>query len=159
MYIRSDWFGIVNGQISSIFDSYLPATHPYFCFRMITWVNMNWFSPNLVCAAILWRSCLGLLMIKFCQFLTVICPPNVHIFCFQMITWVNINRYSPDLVCALILWRSGLGLLMGKFCHVLCFYFYRGEKFCIFCLLSYRPRPFWKGFNFRKEISLIILIF
>ena len=30
------WFGIANEQISSVFDSYLPATHPYFCLRMIT---------------------------------------------------------------------------------------------------------------------------
>ena len=29
-------FGIANGQILSIFDSYLPATHPYICFRTIT---------------------------------------------------------------------------------------------------------------------------
>ena len=26
------WFGIANGQIASIFDSYLPVTCPYFCF-------------------------------------------------------------------------------------------------------------------------------
>ena len=26
-------FGIANGQISSIFDSYLPKTYPYFSFR------------------------------------------------------------------------------------------------------------------------------
>ena len=31
------WFGIGNGQISSIFDkTYLPMTHLYFHFRMIT---------------------------------------------------------------------------------------------------------------------------
>ena len=30
------WFGIANRQISSIFDSYLPATHQFFCFRAIT---------------------------------------------------------------------------------------------------------------------------
>ena len=31
------WFEIANGQISSNFDgSYLPKTHPYFHFRMIT---------------------------------------------------------------------------------------------------------------------------
>ena len=41
-----------------------------FCLGMITWVNINGFSPNLVCALILWRSGLGLLMAKFRQFLT-----------------------------------------------------------------------------------------
>ena len=68
------WFGIANGQILSILDSYLPATHPYFCFWMITWINVDWFSPNLVCALIVWRSAFGLLMGKFCQFFyRVIC--------------------------------------------------------------------------------------
>ena len=38
-----------------------------FRFRMITWVNINGFSWNLVCAWILWRSGLGLLMDKFRQ--------------------------------------------------------------------------------------------
>ena len=41
-----------------------------FRFRMITWVNINGFWPNLVYALILWRSGLGLLMGKFRQFLT-----------------------------------------------------------------------------------------
>ena len=53
------WFGNTNGRISSIFGSYLPATHPHFCFQMITWVtwvNVSGFSPNLGCALILWRS-------------------------------------------------------------------------------------------------------
>ena len=50
------WFGIANGQSSSIFDSYQPATHPYFVFNTITWVNTSGFSPNLVYALILWRS-------------------------------------------------------------------------------------------------------
>ena len=61
------WFGIANGQISSNFDSYLPETRPYFRFRMITWLNIIWFLPNLVCAWILYRSGLGLLMDKFHQ--------------------------------------------------------------------------------------------
>ena len=67
-------FGIANGRISSIFDSYLPSIHPYFTFRTITWINLNGFSPNLICAVILWRSALGLLISKFYQFLTVIWP-------------------------------------------------------------------------------------
>ena len=44
-----------------------------FCFRMITRVNFNGFSPNLMCALILWTFGLELLMGKFRQFLTVIC--------------------------------------------------------------------------------------
>ena len=36
------WFGIANGQISSIFwQSYLPRIRPYFYFWIITWVNFN----------------------------------------------------------------------------------------------------------------------
>ena len=67
MYVRGEWFGIVNGQILSIFDSYLSVTHLYFCFQTITLVNVSGFSPNLVCALILQRSDLGLLMGKFRQ--------------------------------------------------------------------------------------------
>ena len=62
-----------------------PSVHPsvrlsVFCFRMITWVNINWFSPNLVCALILWRIGLGLLMGNFRHNLTVICSRHAHIF-------------------------------------------------------------------------------
>ena len=42
----------------------------HFEFRMITRVNINGFSPNFVCALILWRSGLGLLMGKFHQIFT-----------------------------------------------------------------------------------------
>ena len=41
-----------------------------FRFRMITWVNINGFSPNLLWALILWRSGVGLLMDEFCQIFT-----------------------------------------------------------------------------------------
>ena len=55
---------------------------PVFRFRMITWVNINGFSPNLVCVLILWRSGLGLLMGKFSQrtFDGIFCPRYAHIF-------------------------------------------------------------------------------
>ena len=46
----------------------------------ITWVNSNGFSPNLMCALMLWRSGFGLLIHRFRQFLTVICPRHAHIF-------------------------------------------------------------------------------
>ena len=63
------WFGIANGQIWSVFDSYLSATHPYFHFLMITSADTNQVSPNFICALI-WRSSFGLMMGKFRQFLT-----------------------------------------------------------------------------------------
>ena len=68
-----------------------PSVHPSVChtsvrpsvfrFRMITWVNINEISPNLVCALFLWRSGLGLLMGKFSSiFDGVICPRHANIF-------------------------------------------------------------------------------
>ena len=53
-----------------------------FSFQMITLVNINGFSPNLVCALILWRSGLGLLMGKFRQFLTELSARDTPIFSF-----------------------------------------------------------------------------
>ena len=41
---------------------------PDLCFHMITSIKISGFSPNLVCALILWRSGLGLLIGKFLQF-------------------------------------------------------------------------------------------
>ena len=60
-----------------------PCVRPYvFRFRMITWVNINGFSPNLVCALILWSSGLGLLLGKFRQTLTEISARDTPIFSF-----------------------------------------------------------------------------
>ena len=64
-------------------QNYLPATHPYFHFWMITSVNINGFSPNLVCALILWRSALRLLMVEFRPFLTELSAHNTSIFYFR----------------------------------------------------------------------------
>ena len=47
------WFGIAYGKLLLIVDSYLPATRLIFCFQTIGYVNINGFSPNLVCALIL----------------------------------------------------------------------------------------------------------
>ena len=51
-------------------------------FQMITLVNINGFSPNLVCALILWRSGLGLLIGKFRQILTDLSARGTPIFSF-----------------------------------------------------------------------------
>ena len=52
----------------------------YSRFQVINRVNVNEFSPNLVCALTICidivKICLGLLMGKFHDFLTVICPPH-----------------------------------------------------------------------------------
>ena len=79
------WFGIANEQILSILTGL--SAHGtsvfffvfFFYFRVITLVNISGFSPHLMCALILLRSALGLLMGKFGQFLTVICHQHIHI--------------------------------------------------------------------------------
>ena len=48
----------------------------------MTSVNINGFSPNLVCALIWWRPGLGLLMSKFSQFLTELSACDTSIFSF-----------------------------------------------------------------------------
>ena len=53
-----------------------------FCFRMITCVNISGFSPNLVCALILWRSGFGMLMGKICQILMELSAEDTPIFLF-----------------------------------------------------------------------------
>ena len=82
----------------------------FFHFRMIILVNVNGFSPNVVCALIFWRSAFGLLISEFRQLLAT--RPYFHIW---TITLVNINGFSPNLVCALILWTTAFRLLMNEF--------------------------------------------
>ena len=67
---------------SVIHLSVRPSVSPFFCSRMITWVNNNGFSPNLVCALILWRSGLGLLMGKFRQIFTELSARDMPKFLF-----------------------------------------------------------------------------
>ena len=55
----------------------------FFHFWTITLVNINEFSPNLICALILWRSALGLLMDEFRPFLTELSARNTSVFYFQ----------------------------------------------------------------------------
>ena len=62
-----------------------------FRFRMITWVNINGFSPDLVCALILWISGLGLLMGRFRQFLTELSARDTPIFSFPN---YNLSKYQ-----------------------------------------------------------------
>ena len=53
-----------------------------FHFRMITLVNINGFSPNLVCALILWISGFGLLTGRFHQIFTELSAQDTSIFLF-----------------------------------------------------------------------------
>ena len=117
------WFGIANAQISSTYDSYLPATCPYFCFRMIIWVNISRFSP---CALILWRSGFGLLMGKFCQFLTgVICSLYdsgrvFHVFILNMNSGGALITSDQSSGCHIvIIFRPAFAKITGN-CHPKC---------------------------------------
>ena len=47
------WFGLLMGKLRHFWQIYLPATIPYFRFRMMI---ANEFSQNVGCALILWRS-------------------------------------------------------------------------------------------------------
>ena len=53
MYIRGECFGIVTGQILSVFDSYLPAIHKYFHFRTMTSKNQLIFTKLGMCIDII----------------------------------------------------------------------------------------------------------
>ena len=91
----------------------LSSVRPCIRFRTITWVNTSGFPPNLVCALILWRSGLGMLM-GFRQCLTELPVREMPVFSFLDDNLIIINGFSPNLVCALILCKASLGLLMAK---------------------------------------------
>ena len=74
------WFGIANGQILTELSS---RDTPIFSFLDDNLSKHNGFPPNLVCALILWRSGLGLLMGKFHQILTELSAPDRPIFSFS----------------------------------------------------------------------------
>ena len=78
--IVKTWFGIADGKISSVFDSYLPPTRPYLNFWTKTLVNLNRLSPNMVCALILLRSALRLPLGKCRLFLTELSARNTSVF-------------------------------------------------------------------------------
>ena len=72
-----------------------------------------------ICALMLRKSGFGLLIGKFCQFLTQLSACDTSVFSLW-ITYmqVNVNGFSWNLVCALILWGFVLGLHICKFCHL-----------------------------------------
>ena len=75
------WFHVGRPCICpSVCQSYVRPS--VFRFRMITWVNINWFSPNLVCALILWISGSGLLMGQFRQMFTELSAKDMPILSF-----------------------------------------------------------------------------
>ena len=97
------WFGIVNGQISSIFDSLICPPH-VFCFPNNNQGKYQWVFVKLdMCidiVEILFGISNGQIPSIFDSYL-----PVTHPSIFQTITGVNINGFSPNFVCGLILWR------------------------------------------------------
>ena len=73
------YYGITLALCVSICLLYI---RPYFCFQMITWVNVSGLSQNLVYVLKLWRSGLRLLMGKFHKFLTELSAHGMSKFSF-----------------------------------------------------------------------------
>ena len=82
LYIFIPSHTIVTGCYGFKLDVRVSVRLAVFCFQMTMWVNINGFWPNLVCALILWRSGLGLLMGKFRQILTELSAWDTPIFSF-----------------------------------------------------------------------------
>ena len=103
----------------SRWTSVCPSVRPsVFRFR-ITCVNINGFSPNLVCALILWRSGFGLLMGKFRQILTELSARDTPIFSFPDDNLSKHQWIFTKLGMCIDIMKSGLGLLIGKFRPIL----------------------------------------
>ena len=113
------WFGIANGQFSSNFDGWWLEFH----FRVMTWVNINVFSPNLVCALIFKRSGLGLLMGKFCQIFRELSARDTPIFLFLDNNLSKCQGILTELGTCLMWRRSGwdcYGQILSTFDRVIC---------------------------------------
>ena len=81
-----------------------PQHISFFSFRTIT----NGFSPNLICALILWRSGLGLLIGKFGQFLTELSAHNMIMagyFRFSFL-FLLVFRENKNVICYALLARQ-----------------------------------------------------
>ena len=81
-----------------------------FRFWTITWVSINRFSPNLVCALILW---FWIANGQTSSIFTILCLRHVNIFSFPE---DNLSKYQQVFTkLGICLWRSCSGLLMGIF--------------------------------------------
>ena len=96
MFLQDNTFCFTIMNTSCFRKTFFPQHHEHESLQNNTWVNINGFSVNLVCALILGDP-YGQISSSFDR---IICPPHIRNF-----TWVNINRISRNLVCALLLWR------------------------------------------------------
>ena len=81
--IMDIWFGIVMGNFYQFLTELSAHDRSVFSFLDYNFSNFNGFSPNLVCAMILWISSLVFLSGKLHQFLTELSAHNTSLFYFQ----------------------------------------------------------------------------
>ena len=117
-YMVSCWLSVCPSICLSIHHI---SIRLYFRFRMITWVNISRFSPNFVCALLLWISGLALVMGRFLHFLTELSTCHISIFSFPGDNFSKYQWIFIKLAYVFILCWSALALLMGKFCQFLTF--------------------------------------
>ena len=93
------------------------SIHSFFCFFLFpddNLVNINGFSPNLVCALILWRSGLGLLIGKFRQMFSEFSARDTIMLGYYSLTFDYVHYltdFSPQLMeCMNVLHTISYGL-------------------------------------------------
>ena len=117
----------------SVHQSYVRPS--IFRFRMITRVNINGFSPNLVCALILWRSGLRLLMGKFHQMFTELSARDTIMAGYYKLTFLlrnmaplNVLKICTPKFLTKCRPRSNLKELSDQVLHHLPFQYYYFKK-------------------------------
>ena len=108
-----------------------------FRFRTITWVSVNWFSLNLVCALILWRSGLGLLMGKFRKFFT-----ELSIFCHRGVQLILAYSWARPAILVAGKGREVMFLFLLFLHFHSCSSFFPVPLFHLFCYLFCLFSPF-----------------
>ena len=89
------------------------SVRPFFV-SMITWANIKGFLPNLVCALILWRSGLGLLMGKFRQIFTELSARDTIMAGYYSLTFLfAIVHKAVDFVTVVTFWHIDYRLKRG----------------------------------------------
>ena len=114
------WFWIANGQILTE----LSARNTFLSFRTISWLNLNGFSPNLICALILWNPGLGSLMGKFRQFLTELSARDMIMtgnfrFTFLLLSLLLSKKIKLDITCESSAWQMIHMKCQGLFSQII----------------------------------------
>ena len=78
-------------------------------------ININGFSPNLVCTLILWRSGLGLLMGKFCQIFTELSASDTIMEEYYSLTFLLISKVKGFCKIFLLKKYAFCGIILRKY--------------------------------------------